>query len=208
MNALVDELISVLENCDANDDEISDCLDEFANSHRRDITISSGETRYAVIFKRDNFVLKIPRYEYENCKEDYCQVEIRAYESAKKFRVERILLPIELYYTTSTGIAIYKQPKYSFSTSEGEYNRGYNTYLNNRNTPRHRPIVRKVTSECYEGHRISAQWMARVLQLYGKKFCRSFEAWTVENNVNDLHNSNTGWLNNKPIILDYAGYRG
>ena len=206
MNALIDELISVLENCEAYDGEISDCLDEFADNHSRHIIISSGETRYAVIFKHENFVLKIPRYGY--CKEDYCQAEIRAYESAKEFRVERILLPIELYHTTTTGIAIYKQPKYSFSTSDGTYNRNYDTYLSHRNTPNHKLIVRRVTRECYDGRRISEQWMARVLQLYGKKFCRSFEAWTHENSVNDLHNSNTGWLNNKPIILDYAGFRG
>ena len=206
MNTLIDELISVLENCEADDDEISDCLDEFADNHRRHIVISSGETRYAVIFKRDDFVLKIPRY--GNCQEDYCQAEIRAYESAKKFHVERILLPIELYHTTSTGISIYKQPKYSFSTSDGMCNRNYSTYLNHRNTPEYKPIVYKITRECYDGRRIDKQWMARVLQLYGKKFCRSFEAWTIENDVNDLHNSNTGWLDNKPIILDYAGYRG
>ena len=206
MNTLIDELISALENCDADSYEIGDCLDEFADKHKRDVIIGSGETRYAVVFKHDNFVLKIPRY--GNCGEDYCQAEIRAYESAKTYRVERILLPIELYYTTSTGIAIYKQPKYSFSTSDGEYDRGYNGYLGRRNAPIYRPIVRKITNECRDGDRISRHWMARVLQLYGKKFCRSFEAWTMENNVNDLHNSNTGWLDNKPIILDYAGYRG
>lgn len=206
MNAFIDELISVLENCEANDGDIGDCLDAFADNHRRHIVISSGETRYAVIFKHDNFVLKIPRY--GNCQEDYCQAEIRAYESAKKFHVERILLPIELYHTTTTGISIYKQPKYSFSTSDGDYNLGYDRYLDRRNTPINCSIVRKITHECYDGNRISRRWMARVLQLYGKKFCRSFEAWTIENDVNDLHNSNTGWLDNKPIILDYAGYRG
>jgi hypothetical protein len=208
MNALIDELISVLENCEAHDDEIGDCLDEFANNHGHDIVIASGETRYAIVFKHDNFVLKIPRYKYENCNEDYCQAEIRAYESAKKFRVERILLPIELYHTTTTGIAIYKQPKYSFSTSDGEYVLMYNDYLNRRNAPINCAIIEKITNECKDGRRISRRWMARVLQLYGKKFCRSFEAWTIENQVNDLHNSNTGWLDNKPIILDYAGYRG
>ena len=83
MNALIDELISALENCDADSYEIGDCLDEFADNHRRDVAISSGETRYAVVFKHDNFVLKIPRYGY--CKEDYCQAEIRAYESAKAY---------------------------------------------------------------------------------------------------------------------------
>ena len=206
MNALIDELISVLENCCADDEEISHCLDDFADNHSRYIVISSGQTRYAVVFKRDNFVLKIPRYGY--CKEDYCKAEIRAYESAKKFRIERILLPIELYHTTSTGIAIYKQPKYSFSTSDGQYNYDYDTYLTRRNTPHRKPIVHKVASECCDGGRISRRWMARVLQLYGKKFCRSFGAWTMENHVNDLHSNNTGWLNNKPIILDYAGYRG
>lgn len=205
MDSRIDNLLAMLNDCCANDEDIEDCLDQFENTVVG-CSIASGETRYAIILKGLDFVLKIPRYEY--CKEDYCEVEVNNYEIAKKYRVERVLLPIEHYYTTSSGIAIYKQPKYSFSTSDGDYHRDYRKYLTKRNTPIRANIVRRIQTNCYDGHRIDQRWMARVLQLYGKKFCRSFEAWSQECHVNDLHNSNTGWLNNKPIILDYAGYRG
>ena len=205
---MIDKLIAMLENISPDDDELNDCLDDFERLQPNEIHISCGETRYAVIFKHQDFVLKIPRYGYRHCSEDYCQAEIRAYQSAIKYGIERILLPIELYYTTASGIAIYKQPKYSFSTAEGMYRHNYDTYLNKRHIPGYARMINVVSNGCYEGNRISRDWLARVLQLYGKKFCRSFEKWSVENQINDLHNSNTGWLNNKPIILDYAGYRG
>ena len=51
-------------------------------------------------------------------------------------------------------------------------------------------------------------WYARVLQLYGKKFLASFEQFSNEVQLNDLHNGNIGWRNGRPIILDYAGYQG
>lgn len=205
MDSRIDNLLAMLEDCPPEDEEINDCLDQFANTVIG-VSISSGETRYAVIFKGLDFVLKIPRYGY--CDEDYCEVELHNYEVAKRYRIEKVLLPIEYYYTTSSGIVIYKQPKYSFSTSEGEYNKNYRIYLAKRNTPIKANVVKRIVSNCYDGYRIDNKWMARVLQLYGKKFCRSFEAWSQECHVNDLHNSNTGWLDNKPIILDYGGFRG
>ena len=52
------------------------------------------------------------------------------------------------------------------------------------------------------------EWYARVLQLYGKKFLKSFEKFSQEVRLNDLHDGNIGWRNGKPIILDYAGYCG
>lgn len=202
---LVAKLLMALEECPADDDEINGCLDTFENNNAG-VSFTSGETRYAVLFEGLDYVLKIPRYGY--CNEDYCQAEIRAYESAVKYRVEKLLLPVELLHITTSGIAIYKQPRYSFSTSDGSYHKDYDTYLDRKHAPRRAGIIDKVRHNCYDGGRIGHYWIARVIQLYGKKFCRSFEAWTKENHINDLHNSNTGWLNDKPIILDYAGYRG
>ena len=51
-------------------------------------------------------------------------------------------------------------------------------------------------------------WIARVTQLYGKKFMRSLENWIAEYEINDLHKGNIGMLNGVPVLLDYAGYRG
>lgn len=205
MKSLMDELFELLDNCDPNSRVIYDRLDEFVDAHSDKVAFSSGETRMVVVFKHEDFVLKIPRYGY--CQEDYCLAEMRAYESGKKYRIEKILLPIELYHHTHSGIDIYKQVKYSFVTGDMDIH-DYSDYLRRRNNPRNAEIVGKVRCNCYDGHRISRDWMARVIQLYGKKFARSFENWVNENQVNDLHNYNTGWLNNKPVLVDYAGYRG
>lgn len=51
-------------------------------------------------------------------------------------------------------------------------------------------------------------WIARVTQLYGKKFMRSLEDWISQYEINDLHMGNIGMLNGVPVLLDYAGYRG
>lgn len=200
---ILEALFEALENCPAEDEDIGDTLNQFILD-KPDWNIASGETRYALVSPKCDSVIKIPRYGYSN--EDYCAAELRNYESAKQYRVERLLLPIELIYTTTSGIKIYKQVKYSFSTAEA--GRKYKKYLIARNTPSDKPIVDTIRRNCHDGNRINERWMARVLQLYGKKFCRSFEQWSRANKVNDLHDYNTGWLNDKPIILDYAGYRG
>ena len=49
-------------------------------------------------------------------------------------------------------------------------------------------------------------WLTAVYKVYGKKFLLNLGRWVCANDINDLHNDNTGFLNNLPIILDYAGY--
>lgn len=198
-------LIDAFENVSPDDEEIEDVINNLPAAFES----ASGESRYAVWTKNWDFVIKIPRYGY--AEEDYCALEVHNYERAKVYGVERICLPIEKYFETSSGISLYKQTRYSFSTSDAfSREKRYQKYLNKRNSPvaLNGSMAYRVQRECYEGWRIDERWIGRVLQLYGKKFCRSLEKWTHENKINDLHNSNTGWLNNKPILLDYAGYHG
>lgn len=198
----LDQLLELLNNCQPSDKEIHDTLNNFCR--RAHWFYSSGETRYAVWRDNWEFVLKIPRYDYAS--EDYCAIECRHYSSAIAYGVQRICLPIELYYTSDSGIAIYKQTRYSFDCRTADCN-GYISYLEKRNLPKGRHAVyRKVKAACWQGYRIGDDWLARVIQLYGKKFARSMTTWIAENRINDLHYGNTGYLNNKPIILDYAGY--
>lgn len=199
----IQAVIDALEYCEPTDDEICDALENNPALSDLGLSIASGETRYAVMSPKWDFVLKIPRYEYAS--RDYCEIERQHYESAKTFGVERICLPIEFFYETDSGICIYKQPCYTVSTSDAGWK--YGKYLDKRHTPNpHSKIVQKVKRDCYGGYRIDERWIGRVIQLYGKKFMRSVELWIQANQINDLHNSNTGWLNNKPIIIDYAGY--
>lgn len=51
-------------------------------------------------------------------------------------------------------------------------------------------------------------WANMALTIYGKKKCKALCDFIVEHEINDLHDSNIGYLNNKPIILDFCGYSG
>lgn len=49
-------------------------------------------------------------------------------------------------------------------------------------------------------------WANMALTIYGKKKCKALCDFIVEHKINDLHDSNIGYLNDKPIILDFCGY--
>lgn len=163
-----------------------------------------GASRCAVLFPKENKVIKIPRMDCN--KVNYCDIEAHNYEVAKQYRVEKVLLPLEFLTETKAGCLFYVQPMYSYAQCEMKRDDHF-TLERRLHGLQNKPIVDKVRRGCID-RSISRHWMARMVQLYGKKFARSFEAWTKECRVNDLHTSNIGWLNGRPIILDYAGFHG
>lgn len=201
----LEEVLALLEPCPINKPaKQREFLEDVVSAHNN-LGYAYGATRYCVYDKSWDFVLKISKIGGE-C--DYNKVEAENYEIAKRYRVERLLLPTTLCHTTANGMEIYRQPRYTISHWDALED-DYEVYLQRRygQLMKHKR-VRKICKGCYRGHSISAYWMARVLQLYGKKFCKSFEAFTQECAINDLHEANLGWKDGRPIILDYAGYRG
>lgn len=199
----IETIYQLFDNVEKNDWSIRDTLQDFCL--KNELQYNYGETRCVIWDKSWDFVLKIPRYSYASY--DYCALEVEHYKSAIEYGVARICLPIEPIYTSNTGIVIYKQTRYSFDCREASYNK-YNDYLKRKNIPNNPYGIRqKVQNTCYDGSRINNEWLARVIQLYGKKFVQSMVKWIAVNSINDLHGRNTGYLNNKPIILDYAGYK-
>lgn len=49
-------------------------------------------------------------------------------------------------------------------------------------------------------------WASMALVIYGKKACKELCNFLYDYTINDLHDSNIGYLNNKPIILDFCGF--
>jgi len=49
-------------------------------------------------------------------------------------------------------------------------------------------------------------WINMCILLYGYKKVRALEKFTRKHKINDLHRGNLGYLNNKPIILDFCGF--
>lgn len=42
--------------------------------------------------------------------------------------------------------------------------------------------------------------------VYGEKVADRINDFCIDHDINDIHNGNIGYLNDKPIIIDYAGY--
>ena len=180
-----------------------DELWEFCHSH--DLEMFSGETRYCIVGKDWDFVLKIARF--DNVRDDYNAIEFANYEKACKLGIEKIFLKVWRFGTLDCGLGIYAQVRYSFAHSDIDRNK--NKKLR-RQTGKVRSckVFHKSKEHAYDGYRISNEWYARAYQIYGKQFMRKFERFTRQHCIGDLHNSNVGYLGKMPIILDFAGYHG
>lgn len=174
---------------------------DFLHTHEG-YEMHTGATRICVYHKDWDFVLK---FDEEYLTTAYCSLECYHYEMAKAYRVERVLLPIERVATFDNGLKVYRQAK--FTTGWHDLSCKDNKALRSAyEQTKHSKTFKKI----YKGmhHDTHEFWVARVTQLYGKKFMRSLEDWISEYQVNDLHTGNIGLLNGVPVLLDYAGYRG
>lgn len=164
---------------------------------------ANGETRWCFWFENVDEVIKIPRFDGDR-DFDYCKRELHNYALARQYRVEAVLLPIR-YVGCFGGSDIYVQPKFTYANSD--MNRNQHKELKKKlGSARESRAMRRSWNKLY--YCMDDTWYARVLQLYGKKFLASFEKFSNDAKLNDLHNGNIGWRNGRPIILDYAGYQG
>ena len=196
-----DELVAkVLKEINDTPERKFDCDYIYEVAERLGCEANYGATRLVLIFPKHGWVIKIP---YGG--RDYCAQEVQSYRTAVKYGVEKLLLSIEKAGETAQGIPLYIQPMYK--TSVNDMNRRDRDKVCQlfKKTTNHRTIA-KIRHACY--YSPESDWVARATQLYGKKFMRSFEKWTKEFRVNDLHTANIGYINGyRPVLVDYAGYR-
>lgn len=202
MSDLLDRVLNALDRCDYEIDY--DEMNEICHLDSR-LDYRSGASRWCIMCPEWDFVLKFGRF--GSVDTNYCELEAKNYKKAKAYGIAAVLLPIEEIYETSAGVKIYKQEKYSYAMCEID-NKQYDALHRCVRSIVDKPIMNKARGACNDSCRISREWFARVMQIYGKRFLRAFEAWTHECDVNDLHNGNIGFKNGKPIILDYAGFHG
>lgn len=203
----IDEVIKSLQDafCDYSDGLTEGDLFDWQSDNFPHLRTGCGATRFVCWDNDWGTVLKINlSAEYDN---DYCAFEASNYEEAKAMGIEAILLPTAKIAEIGNGDFIYSQPRYTCALAtlpRDERNR-LEKLLKKVIAGR---IYNRSLSHCYDGHKIHYLWYARAYQLYGKKFMKQFEEWTNRFKVGDLHRHNVGFLNGKPILLDYAGFFG
>lgn len=139
---------------------------------------------------------------------DYCETEIAIldyiaseYENLEPFFCN--LEKVGVYY----GVPVYKQSKVTVientefacfdinSSSKTQYSKEYNSLRTNCNTYESR----------YMFNKLNAIWLINVVSLYGANTLRDLLDF-IYHNINDLHEGNYGWIDNKPVIFDFAGF--
>lgn len=166
----------------------------------------SGVSKYCYIFPDEDFVVKFPQvYREHNLNENECAQEVELYHSSHNYRVQRVLPETTFLGRNTHGVPFYKQAKLDYVCSQlppPKYRKycAMTTKINDDLIDR----VRK--SNTSDNRSIDTLWLKMVWLLYGEKFTRSLIKWINDNRINDLHNSNIGYIKNRPVIMDFCGY--
>lgn len=175
----------------------------------RKFSIYSGASKFCLVFKDTDFVLKWAHgYDSQAYNEAVKEAEI--YENAKCAGLE-CFFPKTKIFGEFNGIIFVAQEKIDFSTADVpnvkyiKYNRIAHTTAN-----RIKDKMQKQFNEaCSNGNYtrpLNRQWAGMVLSLYGKRKAKQLCQFIIKHQINDLHSDNLGYKDDRPIIFDFSGY--
>ncbi len=169
--------------------------------------VSDGASKLCIIPKDADFVVK---WTSNPCSfdKDYDEAydEVLIYQKAVKAGLEMFFPKTEVLLTNN-GVIFVIQDKIDFS-SLNTPSAIEDRYLYKTKTVS--PAIIEKMEDCFSsmvrGRDLDTTWASMVIVLYGKKKCKALCRFIIENEINDLHRSNIGYLKNRPIILDFSGY--
>ena len=168
------------------------------------VSVSDGATKICLIFKDWPFVIK---WSFEN--NDDAFIEAKIYADAVENNIQQFFPATKLLFEHN-GVKFILQEKVDASVYDGFSGKERDRVTTITKTVSGR-IVKKVQQTCLKAspknrRTLDNTWVAMAISLYGKKTCKSLCEFIVENHINDLHEDNIGYKNDRPIILDFAGY--
>lgn len=169
--------------------------------------VSDGANKLCIIPKDADFVVK---WTSNPCSfdKDYDEAydEVLIYKKAVKAGLEMFFPKTEVLLINN-GVIFVIQDKIDFS-SLNTPSAIEDRYLYKTKTVSS-AIIEKMEdrfSSIVRGRDLDPLWASMAIVLYGKKKCKALCRFVIENEINDLHRSNIGYLKNRPIILDFSGY--
>lgn len=172
------------------------------------VTVHGGASKVCLDFTRENFVIKWTgetRGDYDEAME-----EVEIYNKAVTAGLA-VFFPATELFTTINGVHFVKQEKVDFCVEDTPcYKEKKYAYQSRTASDR---IVKKMQLSFNKacGHRYSRSlnttWAKMALVVFGKKLVKSLCEFIIENGINDLHESNIGYKDNLPVILDFSGYK-
>ena len=171
----------------------------------KNVRFFDGASKVCVAFTKHDVVIK-----WSTCG-DEAEQEAIMYEMAKEANLAKFFPKTEILCEYN-GIVFVRQEKIDFSCRE----------VDKRTARKFERISKTATSKIVgkmdkqfkkadhgAGYRrdLDPMWAKMAIVLYGKKACKALSDFVQENGINDLHRSNLGYKNGKPIILDFSGFR-
>ena len=177
-----------------------------AGLSKKDCLVTDGASKICIVLKEADFVIKWSTcFNYDDgFNEAYDEVLI--YQRAVKAGLEMFFPKTEVFCTYN-GVIFVIQEKIDFSTQDVPASKE-NRYSHKTRTVS--PAIIEKRDNCFyqmrRGRELNPLWASMAIILYGKRKCKALCRFIIENDINDLHGSNIGYLKDKPIILDFSGY--
>ena len=213
----IDKILDALQYCDfdalENNDEVFYCqiVMPFREHYGEKIEYAEGATKGVLLFKNLGFVIKIPYSmldEYDICGAvdgaenwDYCSQEVNRYDMAEQEGLGDVFLQTELLDKVD-GYPIYIQPYAQIFRNMVPEDISEHSYAS---SDEDKEQTRSINEE-YAFDDITNIWESEVLALYGKDYYIKLKSFISDTDINDLRTANIGYYNNKPVLVDYAGF--
>ena len=173
---------------------------------REECQVTDGASKMCIIPREADFVIKWSTgYDCESGF-DEAYDEVLIYQRAIKAGLEMFFPKTEVFCTYN-GINFIIQEKVDFSIYTIPTSKE-NRYAHKTRTVS--PTIVEKMDNCFynmrRGRELNPLWASMAIILYGKRRCKALCRFIIENNINDLHGSNIGYLKDRPIILDFSGY--
>lgn len=213
----INKILDALQYCnfdqlENNDDIFFDqVFNIFKNHYEGNVDYAEGATKGVLIFKDLGFVIKIPYSmldEYDICGAsdgvetwDYCSQEVNRYGMAEEEGLQDVFLETSLLDNVN-GYPIYIQPYAQIFKNMEASDISEHSYASSEEE---KEETRSINEE-YAFDDITNIWESEVLALYGKDYYIKLKSFISDVDINDLRTANIGYYNNKPVLVDYAGF--
>ena len=192
----------------------------------------SGASKFVILLDEENFdlVIKIPfmgrseeTWNYDKqCYEgkeffyfegaadgndgwDYCAAEYNLYKNAEAQGLSDCFAAVDVL-ETNLKYPVYMQEKavsfsdYYYDEESDHYSEDESKYTDEQlNSTKEKCKENKISN-------FNNLWLTDFIQYYGVDIFIKFSQFIRENNINDLHDGNIGYIGNRPVLIDYSGW--
>lgn len=134
--------------------------------------------------------------------DDYCYCEALITDEARKAGVANFIAQTEIY--DEALVDFQTIPIYVSERAEESFDLAKSSKKTKRMTKGERETIANTVYS--HDSSIPIQWCFEAVEYYGIKMVDTFLNFVDEHRLNDFHSGNLGYIEGRPIIIDYSGF--